>query len=218
MNRLAEADLRVMNALRKLCNGHVDKGWSVHGWPNEGSHFLTDDEEEFCTALKEYETLKQYHTEANRSLIVCQMKKEIASSLPKKEKLVAVTICPEDNNLETCKSIIEVVKTVTAVHSMDYVFEQRSIPGEEPKGWHLHLNIHTLAAPSKIAQFINQKLKPRGYSAWIKAKPADDNWKNKYMSGIKGCADKDLKVAQDRIIRAQLGMLDMYTYTSAKFR
>lgn len=146
--------------------------------------------------------------DAQRQVEVAVAKAQILVAVPKvfKAKHIALTVCPETGDHVTMLQIAAIVARVSAVQSGKFVVEQRSKPGEQPHGWHLHFFIQTTYAPAKIKQFVQQKLASRGYTCMYHATPADENWLKKYMSGAKGNAEKDLKVQHDRILREQLNI------------
>lgn len=150
--------------------------------------------------------------DANRQIATAVAKAQILAAVPKvfKANSIALTVCPDSGDHQTMLQIADIVASVSAVQGGKYVIEQRSKPGETPFGWHLHFMIQCTYAPSKIKQFVQQKLASRGYVATYYATQADANWLNKYMSGSKGNKDKDAKVQQDRALRQQLGLQDIY--------
>lgn len=150
--------------------------------------------------------------DASRQVEIAAAKAQILASIPKvfKANNIALTVCPDSGDALTMLQVAQIVASVSAVHGGKYVIEQRSKPGEDPYGWHIHFMIQCTYAPSKIKQFVQQKLASRGYVATYYATPADENWLKKYMSGAKGDAEKDLKVQQDIILRRQLGIEDIY--------
>lgn len=150
--------------------------------------------------------------DANRQIATAVAKAQILASVPKvfKANSIALTVCPDSGDHETMLQIAKIVASVSAVQGGKYVIEQRSKPGEEPHGWHLHFMIQTTYAPSKLKQFVQQKVARRGYVATYYATPANDRWLSNYMEGNKFNAEKDLKVKQDRILRAKYGLQDVY--------
>lgn len=155
--------------------------------------------------------------DAHRRLATAVACEQILSSIPKvlKVKNVALTVCPAEGDHLTMLRIAAVVANVTVVQGGKFVIEQRSEPGQQPYGWHLHFYIQTQEAPSKVKQHVQQKLASRKYKCTYWATPADENWLNRYMSGDKG-EEKDLKVKQDRILREQLDIAPMYDLETYK--
>lgn len=153
--------------------------------------------------------------DANRQIATAVAKAQVLASVPKvfSAKHVALTVCPDQGDAQTMLQIAQVVSSVSAVQGGKYVIEQRSKPGETPYGWHLHFYITTTYAPSKLRQFVQQKLSSRGYVATYYATSADENWLKKYMSGSKGNSEKDQKVAYDRILRSQSNIPDILEIT-----
>lgn len=162
-------------------------------------------------AQRALEADKIWH-DANRQIATTIAKAQILAAVPKvyKANNIALTVCPDSGDHQTMLQIADIVASVSAVHGGKYVIEQRSKPGENPYGWHLHFMIQTTYAPSKLKQFVQQKLASRGYVATYYATQADSNWLTKYMSGAKGNSDKDQKVNQDRLLRQQYGLQDIY--------
>lgn len=152
------------------------------------------------------------HQDARRQVELSIAKAQILASIPKvfKANSIALTVCPETGDHLTMLQIASIVANISAVSDGKFVIEQRSKPGEQPYGWHLHFLIQCTYAPSKIKQFVQQKLASRGYTCTYYATKADERWLKNYMSGSKGNAEKDQKVQQDRILRKQLELQDMY--------
>lgn len=150
--------------------------------------------------------------DAHRRVATSVACEQILASVPKvfKAKHVALTVCPDTGDHLTMLSIAQVVANISAVTDGKFVIEQRSKPGEKPYGWHLHFYIQTTYAPAKIKQFVQQKLASRKYTCTYYATPADENWLKKYMTGQKGSAEKEQKAQQDKILRDQLGLSDIY--------
>lgn len=136
----------------------------------------------------------------------------LLSSAPKvlKVKNIALTICPSEGDHHTMLRIASIVANVKTVQGGKFVIEQRSEPGQDPYGWHLHFYIQSMDAPSKVKQHVQQKLESRKLKCTYWATPANDTWLNKYMTGDKGDPKKDLKTKQDKILREQLDLADMY--------
>lgn len=180
---------------------------------------LTDEslEEGLQIAEKALEADKVWK-DAKRQIATNLAKAQVLASVPKvfKANYVALTVCPDQGDHMTMLSIANIVANISAVSSGKFVVEQRSKPGETPYGWHLHFMIQCTYAPSKIKQFVQQKLASRGYTCTYYATKADENWLNQYMSGSKGNSDKDQKVAQDRILRREYDMQDMYDLSQYK--
>lgn len=96
------------------------------------------------------------YQDAKRQIDVSVMKAQILASVPKvfKANNVALTVCPDSGDHEQMLRIASVISSVSAVHGGNYVIEQRSKPGEDPYGWHLHFMVQTTYAPAKIKQFV----------------------------------------------------------------
>lgn len=150
--------------------------------------------------------------DAHRQVATAVAKCQILASIPKvlKNKHIALTICPKDANPELLLQIADIVSTAKCVHAGKFVIEQRSVPGEQPYGWHMHLYIETDKAPSTVKQKVQKMLDTRKIQATYWATPANENWLKNYMQGTKGDPEKDLKVKQDRILRSQMGLQDIY--------
>lgn len=150
--------------------------------------------------------------DAHRQIATTVAKAQVLASIPQKYEVqsIALTICPDQGNHETMLEIARIVATLKAIESGKFVIEQRSKGEEDPYGWHLHFNIVTTYPPSKIKQFVQQKLASRNYVATYYATKSDKNWLERYMSGSKGNEDKTKKVQKDKLLRTQLGLQDIY--------
>lgn len=150
--------------------------------------------------------------DAHRQIATAVAKAQILAAVPQTFKIsnVALTLCPDHGDHETMLQIAKIVDSVSCVLGGKYVIEQRSEPGAEPYGWHLHFMIQTTYAPSRVKQYVQQAVSARGYVATYWATPADERWHTNYMEGNKFDEKKDLKVKQDRILRAKYGLQDIY--------
>jgi len=164
--------------------------------------------------IEEWAEKERWEHDAVRQLYIADVKKDIRTKDPviREEKPVALSISPDKSTPQICLSIAAIVTGMSSALSGFYVIEQRRVEGEEPDGWHLHFYIMSKYAPSKVKQYASQKIKSAKYTATYWATPADDNWKNKYMKGMKGDAAKDPMVAYDRILRKQLGLQEVYEF------
>lgn len=162
--------------------------------------------------------LQQLRQRARDQVIIEEEKRVFRASLEKemKDYKVAVTICPEDSHSHTLLfDIIDRIREIREILSGSFVVEQRSKGLEEEKGWHLHMSLNTNVNPSRVRQFINQKLKRKpNISAFVlTTKQYNDDWEERYMKGIKGTnADKDEKVQKDIILRAKYGLKPIYDF------
>lgn len=158
--------------------------------------------------------------EAKRQVFVAEVKKGMntLASEAKRDvlKTVAVTISPEQADIEICQEIVERLKKISAIQKMSYVYEQRSEnPEEPPRGWHIHAYVHTTYSPSHIKTYIAQvtyKKKKQPLNASVKCTPADTRWLDNYMRGDKHNEGKDAAVQADRIYRERLGLKNIYEY------
>lgn len=158
--------------------------------------------------------------QAVQSIFVAEKKKELLSGkrLTYENKMVAITLCPppEDSNPAELQKIILYITSISkkSIAKWFYTFEQRSIIGEEEHGWHLHLSVDTTYAPSKIHQFLKQKLESKGYKyIWKVALVCthdDGKFREEYMKGIKNHKDKDCKVEQDLLLRQRYNLQNYY--------
>ena len=146
-----------------------------------------------------------YKVEAERQVTVQNFRKEFAG--PVIRKRVALTICPEQHTTyHILDKVIELVKSCTAISGGKYVYEQRSEDDENEYGWHVHLVVDSDYRPSKVKQFVQQKLKTKGINATYYATYADSKWETNYMEGKKFDKKKDKKVAKDALLRAKYGL------------
>lgn len=192
-----------------------DEDW-IQQKHSEGLRLYSQEQEkimfEACEKLNE---ALRWFEDAKRQIFISEAKDEIKATKPKeyKLKLVALTICPDRGDHNTMLEIMEIVKDTSCMKTGGkFVIEQRSKVGEDPYGWHIHLVVNTTYAPSRIKQYVQQRLASRGYVATYYATPADSRWEKKYMAGDKGNADKALKVKKDKILREQLGLQNMYVW------
>lgn len=170
------------------------------------------DHVELFRECEELQRCDLWAQQARQQMFVAAEKAAVKAAKPAEysAKKVALTVCPANGTPEMCMSIIEIVRSCKWLLSgSTAVVEQRSKPGEEPHGWHLHFTIKTTYAPTKIRQFVQQKLASRDYVATYYATPANAGWEQRYMRGVKGTPEKDLKVAQDRILRPKYGIPDV---------
>lgn len=126
-------------------------------------------------------------------------------------KQVALTICPQEHTTHTTLvRIMEHVRTLTVYTAISYCFEQRS-EGDEPEyGWHVHMVVTTDYAPSKVKQFVQQKLSRAGITATYYATRADENWYLHYMQGEKHDPKKEKKVMKDTVLRERYNLQKIY--------
>lgn len=164
-------------------------------------------------AWEEYRRKEQWFRQAETQVRVAEIKKTMQS--PKEYSIgrLAITICPESGDHNTMLFIMEVVKTVSCIPHGSFVLEQRSEGDEEPYGWHIHATADSTYAPSKVKQFVLQKLKARGYNAFVCVKKCyNDAWEENYIKGNKFNALKDKKVLKDKELRLKYNLQDIYTW------
>lgn len=174
-------------------------------------------DDEFSMYLRQFEEdvqKEQWTQEAKRQVFIADAKTVLRKKVPKEvtEHTVALNISPANATPEMCLSIAEIVKSLTCSLGGYYVIEQRSKDPDPPQGWHLHFYLRTTYAPSKVIQFAKQKITRKDYVATYDCKRCDENFLNKYMRGIKGNPEKDLKASYDRVIRPRYGLQDMYEF------
>lgn len=153
-------------------------------------------------------------TQAKQQLFVAEVKADIKKNRPVEPKDMAVTICPEENTHHECLfDIIRRIQDEPHIISGKYCLEQRSKIGEEEKGWHLHLYIQTNVAPTKLKQYILQRLHKRpSINSFVDVhKVYNSAWLNKYMHGEKGSdPDKRAKCEKDVLLREKYGLELIY--------
>lgn len=175
-----------------------------------------DSQEEGLLIFQQALEAAKIHEDAKRSvsisIVANQLREQHKAETPKvfTEGMIALTICPDSGDHNTMIEVAKQVATLKCVNSGKYVIEQRSEPGEDPHGWHLHFLIKSTYAPSQVKQYVQQKLKKK-YNCTYYATKADNRWEENYMQGNKHNTSKDAKVQQDRILRQQLGLQDIYT-------
>jgi len=158
--------------------------------------------------------LSEYEKQAFRQVYVADACIRIRTQGPKEfiEKLVAVTISPMEDTIQTCKNIMMILLRLSCFKlGGSYVYEQRTDGTVPAVGWHIHISLRTTYAPSKIEQFIKQSISKITHMR--KVKKADDKWSSQYMMGLKGNdAIKISHVAGDKIHRAAEGLQDIYAF------
>lgn len=187
----------------------VEKDYQ-YGWPESWWN-------ELQRISSECEEKARWYKEAQRQVYVQEVKKELQKKTTPQEyesKMVALTLNPppDYSTVEYLQIFVDIVKSVSAVLSGAYVFEQRSQGSEQEHGWHLHFSINTTYAPSKVKQFVKQKLESRGYKMQMWATPDDGGFRNKYMHGVKNHASKDPKVRKDFELREKYGLEHFYEF------
>jgi len=159
-------------------------------------------------------TLEQYENQAHRQVYVQDAVVRLRTEIPilHKIKLIAISISPADQGLQVCKDIIAVLLRMTCFqHGGSYVYEQRKGPEEPAFGWHIHINLKSQYALSKVEQFVKQKLAK--ITCTYKYELANPKWESKYMKGDKGDDPlKKLHVAGDFVHRAAAGLQDFYEF------
>lgn len=160
---------------------------------------------EYLSVLDAIRRYNEYRNDAERQVTIAKFKQEYKE--PPKEKRIALTICPESHNTyHVLDKIVELIKSCTCVKGGKYVYEQRS-EGDEPEyGWHIHLVVDSEYAPSKVKQFVQQKLKTKGINATYYATHADSKWETNYMEGQKFNDEKNKKVLKDAILREKYNL------------
>lgn len=164
----------------------------------------------FIQAFDRYMEKFRWAREVDRQVFMQRLREDYKAAAPTvlQHGLVALTICPANSSSHMdLLPFIEAVKTVTAVTSMVYVYEQRS-EGDEPEhGWHIHAQVETMAYPAKLKQYVLQKFKSRDLVASIKCdRVYNANWKDQYMIGAKHNDAKAGKVAKDIVLRERYGI------------
>lgn len=157
-------------------------------------------------------------TTAKEQLFIAEVKADIKKNKPAQPKDMAVTICPEESSYHQCLfDIIRRIQDEPHIVSGKYCLEQRSKEEEKEKGWHLHLYIQTHIKPSKLHQYITQRLNKRPtVNAFVVVKPCFNSaWEQNYMRGYKGDdLDKKAKCDKDKILRQQYQLQDIYDLKS----
>lgn len=171
--------------------------------------------DEILSRYEKVEELSSWQKQAERQVFVQEavalLKKGVEKVQPLKD--VAVTICPQEGTLEAVQRIAALVTTLTCMkNGGHYVFEQRS-DCAPAHGWHIHMNVKTVFRPSKIHQYITQKLSAaKSHTSFIVCKQADAKWLTHYMRGVKGDTSKDPKSAYDKVVRRELNLQDEYAF------
>lgn len=157
-------------------------------------------------------------TTAKEQLFIAEVKADIKKNKPAQPKDMAVTICPEQATHHECLfDIIRRIQDEPHIISGKYCLEQRSTIEEEEKGWHLHLYLQTTVAPTKLKQYISQRLNKRPIiSAFIDVnKCYNSAWLTKYMHGEKGDdPSKRAKSDKDVILRQKYNLQAIYDFKS----
>lgn len=177
----------------------------------EYSHWL---ENVYVPWYKRFYELYDLVTQAKQQLFIAEVKADIKKNKPVEPKDMAVTICPEESTHHECLfDIIRRIQDEPHIISGKYCLEQRSKIGEEEKGWHLHLYIQTNVAPTKLKQYILQRLHKRPtINAFVDVhKVYNSAWLTKYMHGEKGSdQDKKDKCEKDKVLRQQYNLQLIY--------
>jgi hypothetical protein len=150
---------------------------------------------------------------ARNQVIIQKVKEDLRKETPKEyvEHTVALTVSPADRETHhACLQVVEIVKQLSCVQKMKWCYEQTSTDAED--GWHIHMQIWTTYAPSKVKQFAQQKVSRAGYKATYISKPSDNRWLDNYMQGYKFNQTKDAGVAQTLKLREKYGLQDLYEY------
>lgn len=152
---------------------------------------------------------EQSRAEAQRQYRVSMFRAGLKTE--KASKQVALTICPQEHTTHTTLlRVMELVKTLTVYTAISYCFEQRSEDDEPEYGWHVHMVVSTDYAPSKVKQFVQQKLTRAGITATYYATKADENWYLHYMQGQKHDPKKEKKVMKDTVLRERYNLQKIY--------
>lgn len=162
--------------------------------------------------------LQDLITTAKEQLFIAEVKADIKKNKPAQPKDMAVTICPEEATYHECLfDIIRRIQNEPHIISGKYCLEQRSKEEEKEKGWHLHLYIQTHVKPSKLHQYITQRLNKRpSINAFVVVKPCFNSaWEQNYMRGYKGDDDdKKAKCEKDKVLRQKYNLQDIYDLKS----
>lgn len=177
------------------------------------SHIPQDTLELFYVEYRSILDLIQFYNNCKNEAVrqATTAKFRLVYKEPEPDKRIALTICPESHNTyHILDKIVVLVKSCTAIKGGKYVYEQRS-EGDEPEyGWHIHLVVDSDYPPSKVRQFVQQKLKSKGINATYWATRADDKWEKNYMEGDKHDKTKVGKVKKDAILRDKYGLQKIY--------
>lgn len=196
------------------------KGEIFREWDQE--EYISN--EDITTILSLYDKCLErdaWKKQAEQQLFVADYKKELLALKPKTydDKYVAVTLCPPPEYSDTHHHLfifMDVIKSISAVKSIKYVFEQRSKDDEQEYGWHIHMSICTSYAPSKLHQFIRQKLESKKYKFMWKiallCRPDDGGFKNKYILGEKTDSTKKPLMIKDKILRERYNIEHAFEY------
>jgi len=169
--------------------------------------------DEILTRYKLLVEKEEWLKQAERQVFVADAVKELRKAKPVERavKNVAVTICPQEGTLVSVKQCIALALPLSCMkEGGTYVFEQRSETAPA-SGWHIHMNVKTTYPPSKVKQYLEQKIR-KNVSCYIVVKPADEKWATLYMQGIKKDLTKDGKAAYDKIVRPLEGLQELYTF------
>lgn len=174
--------------------------------------------DEILSRLKKVELLSSWQQQAERQVFVQEAVKVLQAAVEKTQALrdVAVTVCPQSGTLESCQAIMALLLTLTCFKGGGiYVFEQRSEQAPA-HGWHIHVNLKSKYPPSKVQQYITQKLSAaKSLISFSQCKSADAKWLTHYMLGMgkgKGDSSKLGKSAYDKVLRKELGLQDSYAF------
>lgn len=196
-----------MNILVTRC-ADIEKHWTK----------LLDDHPLYVSYKEEIVHLQSLRQRARDQVIIEEEKRAFRAEQEKemKDYKVAVTICPEDGHSHTLLfDIIDRIKEIREILSGSFVVEQRSKGLEEERGWHIHMSVNACVNPSRVRQFINQKLKrkPKISAFVLTTKQYNNDWEERYMKGVKGQnVDKEEKAQKDIILRAKYGLKPMYDF------
>lgn len=151
------------------------------------------------------ETYKQWMKEADRQMFIKEYKASLKKDTVYELQKIALTVCPdepESSTHEILYRILDIIRTLSSVQDFRAVMEQRSEDNEPERGWHLHLSVDTTYPPSKVRQFLLQKLKTNKICALVFAtKQYNSKWEENYMDGNKYNVGKNKKVLKDRVLR-----------------
>lgn len=185
--------------------------------------YTTDEYNKIMDEFEKSVQLDEWKEDARRQLVIAQAKKELMKTMPKEDfpvRRVALNISPQDH--ETHHKCMEVAKIISGmkfakkkdkepvVISGSYVIEQRSKDPEPPHGFHLHFNIFTKFPPSKVRQYVEQRLKTMKVTACVIAREANERWETMYMAGEKDDLEKNEKAKYDVVVRQLLGLQNKY--------
>lgn len=156
-------------------------------------------------------TYDVWKKEAERQIFIREYKQELIKTRPNEVSKVAITVCPEvSDKHDVLYEILKIIDTIKPIVDYIAVMEQRSEKEEPEKGWHLHLSADSTYAPSKVRQFIVQKLKSRNIESFVLVKKQYNSlWLENYMKGDKHNVLKNLKVEKDRILRLKYNIPDV---------